>query len=483
MNMGIIMNETVNEKLDAEIVVIGGGGAGLAAAVAAAERGADVVLIEKRDKLGGNSVNIEGIFAAGSHLQKRLNIDADKDKLFKRAMDRDLWKLDPRILRAFINKSGETIQWLEDKGSKFEIVRYYPNQVPLLFHCFVGGGAAYVETMTKICADLKVRILLQTTVKELITDENGRINGITAIAGKPIRINAKSVIIATGGYGGNQELLKRYCSYYNSDIKCYGLPHMGDGLLMAIEKGAATDGLGNLHLGGPDWIGSTKLRSLPWEPNLVWVNKLGERFADENVSFIPHTSANAFLRQPGKVTYTIFDEQIKSNLENKGVIKGRGTRIPPLTKLAYLEDELQNGIKNGAAIKSESWKVIAEWMGAKPEVLKSTVEEYNSFCRQGYDSIFAKDPRYLEELKTPPYYAIKCGSGFLQTIGGIKVNHNMEVLREDSSVIPGLFAVGSDTAGWAADTYNVEMTGESTGFAINSGRIAAENALIYAGKK
>jgi fumarate reductase flavoprotein subunit len=470
-----------NKKPGAEIIVVGGGGAGLAAAVAAGETGAKVILVEKLDRLGGNSVNAEGIFGAGSQLQKRLNIDADRDMIFKKAMDRDHWRLDSRIVRAFIDKSADTIHWLEKKGLTFNLVRYYPNQVPVVFHCFIGGGAAYVKVMAKYCIDLNVQTLLQTSVKELMADKNGRIIGIIAVKdGRKIRINSKSVIITTGGFGGNKELLKKYCSYYAENMKCYGLPHMGDGLLIATTKKAAMADMGNLHMGGPDWITSTRLRSLPWEPNLLWVNKFGERFTDENLSFTPHWAGNSIIRQPGQICYALFDERIKSNLMNIGVIKGRGTRIPPMTKLTYLDEELQNSSGAGGAKIADTWEEIAKWMGAKPEILQSTVAEYNNFCRQGHDAIFAKDPRYLEAMLTSPYYAVRCGSGFLQTMGGIKINFNMEVMREDHSVIPGLFAAGSDTSGWSSDTYNLEMTGEALGYAINSGRIAGENASLFA---
>ncbi len=478
-------NDTdVTKTLKADTVVIGGGGAGLAAAVAAAEGGSDVILIEKRGVLGGNSVSAEGIFAAGSPVQKRMNIDADKDRLFQKVMNRDLLKLDAAIMRAFINKSGDTISWLESKGINFECIRYYPNQVPLVFHCFVGGGPEYMKAMKKNLEHLQVRTLLQTGVKDLITKANGRIGGVIAQkAGKPIKIISKSVVIATGGYGGNKKLLKKYCSFYAEDIRCYGLPHTGDGLLMAMEKGAATADLGILHMGGPDYIGSAKIRSLPWEPNLVWVNRLGERFIDENIGLVPFGYAGALLRQPGHACYALFDEQIKNDLMNKGVIKGRGTRVPPQTKLTYLDEELQSGIKSGAAKKANSWTEIAKFIGAKPQILKATVQEYNSCSDKEYDATFGKDPRYLNALRSPPFYAIKCSVGFLQTIGGIKINRNMEVLDKEYDVIPGLYAAGSDTAGWSSDVYSLEMSGAALGFAINSGRIAGENALKFNTKR
>jgi fumarate reductase flavoprotein subunit len=130
------------ESFETEIVIVGGGGTGLAAAVAAAESGAKVMVLEKRRAPGGNSVFPGGLFAAESPVQKRLMIDARKDDLFKIAMDYSHYKINPRIIRTFINKSGDTIRWLEEKGVKFDSVPHlYPNQVPRTWHCPKGGGA------------------------------------------------------------------------------------------------------------------------------------------------------------------------------------------------------------------------------------------------------------------------------------------------------------------------------------------------------
>jgi fumarate reductase flavoprotein subunit len=118
---------TTAETLQMGIVVIGGGGGGLVAEVAASERGVNVVLLEKRSTPGGNASIARGIFAAESHVQERQKIDARRDDHFKAAMSHSHWKINPRILRAFVDKSGDTIQWLEEKGLKFEVPQFYSN--------------------------------------------------------------------------------------------------------------------------------------------------------------------------------------------------------------------------------------------------------------------------------------------------------------------------------------------------------------------
>jgi fumarate reductase flavoprotein subunit len=146
-------------NLEAEIAVVGGGGAGLAAALAAAEKGARVIVVEKRKDPGGNAAMAEGLFAAESSVQRRLNIDARPAYLFKVAMEHSHWKLNPRIMRAFIDKSGDTIEWLINKGLTFNCLPYYPNQVPAVWHCFDGGGVNLVRTMVNSCQDLGVKLL------------------------------------------------------------------------------------------------------------------------------------------------------------------------------------------------------------------------------------------------------------------------------------------------------------------------------------
>ena len=152
---------------------------------------------------------------------------------------------------------------------------------------------------------------------------------------------------------------------------------------------------------------------------------------------------------------------------------------PPGTMWSDLPRQLQLEADRGNVRISNSWEDIARWMGAAPEVLKSTIDEYNSFCDRGHDAMFVKEPQYLLPLRTPPYYAVKCGGGFLMTMGGIKINHHMEVLNLEDDPIPGLYAVGNDAGGWQWDTYSQDLAGFALGFAVNSGRIVGENAAEY----
>jgi fumarate reductase flavoprotein subunit len=469
-----------HEDIDCELVIVGGGGSGLAAAVASAEKGIRAVVIEKRRNPGGDTALAGGFFAAESPALKRLRNESNRDELIKRSMSYAHWKTDPRIVRAFINKSGDTAQWLENMGVKFEdIAEFIPAQGPRIFHLPRGMGIGVIKILAKRCQDLGVQLLCGTAAKKIVIDNNGKAIGVLAASKeKELRITAKSVIIAAGGYAGNKELLKQYYPFYTEDLHAVGLPLTGDGLLMSMEVGAATEGLGTLLLRGPYFRGALDVVTVAMEPNTVWINKRGERFVDETTGFTWPEAANALNRQPDKISYTLFDEGIKQSFMEQGLIKGYANK-PPLTKLSKLGKELKIEADKGGVKISNSLEEIARWIGAVPEVLINTINEYNLSCDRGYDDIFFKDRGFLTSLSKPPYYAVKCYQGFLGTIGGIKINHHMEVLNQQGDPIPGLYSVGSGTGGWESDTYCLELSGSAFGFALNSGRIAGENAVKH----
>jgi len=463
-----------------QVIVIGGGGTGLAAALAAAEKGASVVLLEKRGAAGGNTALARGIFAAESPVQTRRRIDAQRDVLFKTAMSYSHWTIDPKILRAFIDKSGDTIRWLEERGLEFEdILDYTPNQVPRTFHVPKGRGAGLVKFLVKKCNEMGVSLLYETAARKILIDEKGRVAGVLAATKeKETRILGQSVIIGTGGYAGNRELLKKYYTDYTEDLCLHGSPNMGDGLLMAMEIGAATEGLGIIQLRGPRFAESSYISVVIEEPETVWVNKRGERFVDEALSFYWPEAGNALSRQPDKISYSLFDEEIKRRMIERGLIKGSATYLGG-TKMTELDEEIRHHLDRGNIKISESWADIGEWIGLAPGVLDATLKEYNGFCKQGYDEAFGKDQRYLVPLRTPPFYGMKCVQSFHGTIGGIKINHHMEVLDRKNNPIPGLYAGGIDTGGWESKTYCLTLSGSAFGFALNSGRMAGENASAY----
>jgi fumarate reductase flavoprotein subunit len=326
-------------------------------------------------------------------------------------------------------------------------------------------------------------MLCQAKAQKLLTDKKGRITGVLATSGgKELNISTKSVIIATGGFAGDRELLQKYLPWYNPDEMTdekedMGIRHKGTGVRLVEEIGAAVDDTVAIALGGPRATVPASISIFAGNSNTLWVNKNGERFADETVNFLFPEGANALDRQPGKVSYTLFDESIKKSIINAG---------PDAFSLSHMKREVwpPRGMDKdftaqadkGKIRISDSWADIARWIGAKPEVLQHTVKEYNSFCDHGHDDLFAKERCYLMPLRTPPYYAIPCGIGVTTTHGPIRDNTDMGVLNKQGVPIGGLYAAGVDIGGTDADTYNVLLSGHSFGFSVCSGRIAGENA-------
>lgn len=478
------MAKQKDARMKTDVVIIGCGGAGLPAALTAHERGVKAVVLEKRGIVGGNALMAEGFFAAESPAQKRLLIDAKKDELFKKALDYAHFKVDPRILRVFINKSGDTVSWIEDKGLRINhLAPFYPNQVPLVWHIIEGHGASIVRILEKECKEKGIPILRKTRANNIHIDESGGIVGISARGEKGlVKMDTKSVIIATGGYASNKKLLRKYCPQYVELFENSGVPGMdGDGLLMALELGADTENLGNLQMLGPaPFPKNWNIEGVAGEPYCIWVNKKGERFIDETIAFNEFEAINAILRQKDRICYTILDHTIKEKIKNEGLIKGCGEFFAPRgKKLKNLDRDFEKQIQKGGAMISESLEEISEWIGAPPAALGKTLAEYNTFCDRRYDEIFVKDPQYLHPIQHSPFYAIRFSGAFLGTMGGIKINYKMEVLDREGDPIPGLYAAGADTGGWESDTYCAALPGSSFGFALNSGRIAAENAADF----
>lgn len=461
--------KTKGRNVGSELVILGGGGAGLAAALEAAEKGVTgIIVVEKRHNLGGNTALAGGLFACESPVQMRQGIVADRDSLFKKAMEWAHWtRIDPGILRAFINKSGDTIRWLEDKGLEFDLIRLYPDQNPPVQHNPKGNGAGLIKVLARKCRDLGVSFFLQSSGKKIIRGEKGNVTGILVMKnGEEREITTSCVIIATGGFGGNNELLKKYCPLYYDGMPISGLPLTGDGLSMAAEAGAAIEDFATMIKEGPRFdLHTWPLMTFERDPSTIWVNKKGKRFIDEAAGYHVFESVNAMLRQPDKVSYALLDATIRITFEEK---------------MPGLEKALQAEAERGRVKISDSWDEIAEWIGAAPEVLKDTIAHYNSFCNQGYDESFAKERRYLLPLHSAPYYAIRGLSVLLDTIGGIKINERMEVLDNQNDPIPGLYAAGVITSGWESEIYCSALSASAFGFAINSGRIAGENAIHFA---
>jgi fumarate reductase flavoprotein subunit len=487
-------NIRATPDLKANMVIVGGGGAGIAAASAAAESGMkNIMVLEKRSQVGGNSAIASGIFGAESPAQKRQAILAPKEELFRRMMYWSNLRANPRIVRAFIDKSDDTIAWLENMGIFFQCLPHSPTDNPRTWHVPKGQGAEILQALTRECAGLGVEMITDTTARKLLKDTQGRISGVIAEQnGRTISVQAPGVVISSGGFAGDRELMRRYCPDYRDEMGLAGISNTGEGIFMTLEAGAAQDGLGYVMAAGPLAGGSmlrlgadnvpVRIGFISGEPFSLWVNQQGRRFIAETESFNYYRCINALTRQPGAVAYALLDTDMIQSISEHGltnVAEGYGFGPDQRRPLPGLAKALQAEAENGSLKVSSDWNDIARGIGVDPDALRCTIEEYNAGCDRGYDSVFAKIRPYLWPLRQPPFYALTCRSAILNTIGGIKVNEHMEVLDKQDLPIPGLYAAGVDTGGWTGDTYCADLPGTAFGYAVNSGRIAGENVARY----
>ncbi len=479
------------ETLNADVVVIGAGGSGLAAAVTAAEAGARVIVFEKQPYTGGSSNFFEGVFAVESAMQRERYIGITRDEAFQKIMDFNHWRANPRLVRAFVDESAKTVEWLQKEGVEFTGPTINYPDGPRVYHVIKGYGKALIKALTARAQEKGVDIRLSTPAVKLVK-ENGRIVGVIAEkGGKPVEARAKAVIIATGGYGNNKEWIKKYGGF---DLGVNLLPvatvgKVGDGIRMAWEAGAAEEGMGVMEVFrlcpfGPGIQMGGHLEVSGWQPEL-WVNQNGERFCDEGTAFLDSYNGNASARQKGGISYTVFDDSIKHYMMEKGVDRNIGGNNPPGTRLVNFDKEIKTAIEKGNpnVFMAGSIEELAKKTGMNAANLKATIAEYNRFCANGHDELFAKNPKYLRPLKGPKYYALRAITASMGTLGGIKVNEKMEAVDKDENPVPGLYAVGFDAGGLYGDSYSFkDASGTTAGFAVNSGRIAGRNAVKYIGK-
>ncbi len=477
--------KTIN--ISSDIIVVGAGGAGLTAALTAAHGGANVMVFEKMKFAGGSTNFAEGIFAVGSSLQRRENISISKDEAFKKHIEFSHWRANPRLVKAVIDKSGQTIDWLMAQGVEFVGPRpLYPGG-PRTWHVVKGERhcAEVVKALVAMLSNKNVGINYETPVKKLIKSKTGKVTGIIAQDkdGNEIKANAGAVIVATGGFANSKEMLARHTKA-GSGLKLLGnMGKTGDGINMAFEAGATEKGIDVVQLAGPyvkGEIGITPLVACLSQP-FLWVNKLGERFMNE-ATFKFTYMGNALAEQPDQTMFTLFDENLIKYVKEKGIDYGMGVYVPTGTKLENIDTAMKRSMEKGQVFVADSIKELAEKIDVDPDTLLATVREYNKLCHKGHDDLFGKPSRYLHPIRTEKFYAIRgfaCATG---TIGGVKINHKTEALDKDYKAIPGLYVAGNDAGGFYGDSYGITSSGGTMGFAVNTGRIAGENALTYIGK-
>lgn len=475
-------------RLECDIAVIGGGGAGVSAAVRAAQLGARVILIEKMEDLGGNTKFAGGLLSTTSAPQRARGLEDQTEHYFKSAFQTHHYTLDPRLFKRYIQNTGRYFEWLIQLGLDEENLKFVGDGIvmvknrldpgPLYNPCYGPGlmGSTSLDVLKPHLSSLGVTCLLKTKARSLITDEAGAVRGLTADGQDcSYEIQAGATILASGGFGGNQALLRRFLpQYFTSDhyiSHYYLLSSTGDGIEMAEQIGAEVGR--NICAGIAPLVHNPAAYSVQHavfhNPDGLIVNRNGKRFiAEDDVE----DGEFAVDMQPEGLAFMIFDEAMKQPFFQY-CVDTTGFDDPVPTYDQYLKDLAQEAQEGKIAI-CDTLDALADFIGCPAQALAGTVEAYNAMCGARHDTELFKAPEHLVPISSPPYYAVRMQRNCDVTMGGVSINYRLEVVRPDQTPIPGLYATGDVASGWMSKEYGPAFS--SLAWALNSGYLAAEEA-------
>ena len=483
-------NAFAAEKVyNVDVCVVGAGAGGTTAALSAVEQGFSVVLLEKMSGLGGSGNFMEGTYAASSRMQIKENYPYNPEYGFKQVMDFHHWRINPKLIRTFINATADNIDYLLNHGVEFMGVKTMFPDGNLTWHVFKDNtGATMIKAFVPLIKEKGGIILTETPAKKLIQDKSGRITGVIAqnVDGEQVRVNAKrGVIIASGGFAMNPEMVKKYFTRFPLEgLGAKG--REGDGINMMMAVGADTV---NMELGmqaGPNFDVDGSLTfghnvkylvfgAVVFQP-FLHVDMQGERFFDESLSLEYMSNA---IEQRGGRTWNIMDQALIDDLQyGKGIVKNYGNMLVAGDKLKDLDKLIAEAMKEpgNVAVKAATLDELAKKTGMDPAKLKQSIANINKYAGQGYDEEFYKDRKFLRKMEQGPYYAFKTVLKMYATLGGARVNENFQVLNKQGKVIPGLYAIGQDAGGLYSDSYDMHIAeGTGSAWAIAGGRLSVKH--------
>ena len=506
--VGNASEETAEDTtVEADIVVVGAGGAGMTAAISAAKEGKSVVIVESQSMVGGNSVRATGGLNA-THTpaqdENEFNEAAGVEKTLATAAESyadnetitalaatvaeqwaeyqanpvgyfdsvELMELDtmiggkgvnnPELVEVLCSNSADAIEWLASIGIDMPSVSSFGGASAKRIHRplndegkVVSVGSYMIPLLEKNCEEAGVEILFNTTANEILTDDNGAAVGIVATGknGETVTVNAKAVVLATGGFGANLEKVVEYKPDLAGFMTTNAAGAQGQGIDMAVAIGAGTVDMDQIQIHPTVEANTAALITEGLRGDgAILVNAEGNRFTDE-VGTRDVVSA-AEIAQTGSYSWLIIDQAM---VDASSVIQGY--------------------IKNGYTVTGETYEALAEAMGVDATAFAATMEKWNACVEAGKDEEFGRTS-FANPLNTAPYYAIKVTAGVHHTMGGLTINANTEVLAEDGSVIPGLYAAGEVTGGvHGANRLGGNAVADFTVF----GRIAGQQASAYVG--
>lgn len=496
--------EEVSNDLTCDIVIVGAGGAGLTAALQAVDNGAkSVIIVEKTMFVGGNSVRSTGGMNAGKTEYQDLNEFAENagvEKMLESAAayadneeitelaatvqaqydeylanpegyfdSVELFELDTMIggygindlslVKTLAENSADAIDWLESQGAVLHNVSSFGGASVKRIHRpvdadnkVVSVGAYLIPILQANCDENQsIELLMETAATEIIM-EDGKAAGIVVNdENGEYSIYAKAVILASGGFGANNDMVAQYQPEFDGYITTNAAGITGDGIVMAEAVGAATVDMEQIQLHPTVHLETASLITEGLRGDgAILVNQNGERFCDE-VGTRDVVSAAEFA-QPGGYAYLIVDQKM---VDASSVIAGY--------------------ISSGKTVSGETLEELAANLEMDADTLVATMETWNAAVAAHEDAEFGRTS-FAEALDTAPYYAIKVGPAVHHTMGGVKINTNAEVIDTNGDVIPGLYAAGEVTGGIHGGN---RLGGNAVADFVVFGRIAGASAQEY----
>lgn len=463
------------EELSSDVIVVGGGAAGMAATIRLEEAGKSVILVEKTSSLGG-TIRVSGgnQVVQGSKVQKEAGVTNDSVK----SMEEDFLKNgdqlnDAELLGIYAKNVGAATDWLSDdvgvrynmEGGLHQLAEYAVDREL----AYDGGGAGAAQTLCDKVNATDANVLLSTAAKHLIV-ENGKVTGVEAESqkGKKYTLKADAVILATGGYGNNNDLLP--ASARNGLF--YGLDSSnGEGLVMAVEDANA----GTTHMEYikeyPNGVETSKKHAkstiagniTAFSKAAILVNQKGERVVNEKAS--NHDILNALKKQSGETLYLVMDEATFNEWKTKLAAAGLSEDMID----AYVAN---NGKSEPVCTMGATIKEAAEAAGIDGNALTKTIEKFNTYVEDGEDKAFHRAKEYLTStFAEGNIYIVEQKARYATTMGGLDVDGNLQVVDTNGKVIDGLYAAGEIIGGVMGDD---SPSGANNGWALTSGKYVAD---------
>ena len=463
------------KTLTTDMVVVGGGGSGMSATIRGRMNGLDVILVEKMPYIGGAAAISGGqVVAQGSKLQKAFGSTEDSpEAMIKDFMANGNNLNDPAKISLYAHNIGATIDWLHEKVG----VKFIPNNLPFLAEYshrraleFQGGAKTMAQHLREVIAGNGAQVYYSTRVNKLLTDDNGRVIGVEATDDNGVKytIKTKATLLTTGGFGNNKDMLSepvKSALYYGP------VSSTGDGHQMAMGLGAKTQLMqyGKRYPNGievaPGIAKSTIYANVgAFDQAGILVDVNGKRFVNEKAS--NRHILEPMMETPNHQAYVFMDQK-----SWEGFYK----RLPE-TGVSHEDADkylAANGTIKPLFAKADTIEGVAKIAGVNADNLKATVKRYNEFVTAKKDADFDRPVQYMKATIAAegPYYIVEQKPRFATTMGGLCTDDNLNVVKNDGTVIPGLYAAGELVGGVMGDD---SPAGANVGWALTSGRVAAD---------